>query len=212
VPARAESGGRCRSREVALSARAVGVVRLGSAASRPFSGAMSRPAGPRRWQPGRSARTAGSLTASKQICPSGSRCTARDRRHRVFARRVALRQPGGIAHPRISHSSRHLQCRAASGEGAHGLDRSRLAKYCQRRTNPPWGQHPPTRHDAGHHRAQRLGGRHRPHHSRRCRQRHGGRWPRPPNPWQCRRSIRSAARVWGGPPTCGRRWRRTGTT
>lgn len=48
--------------------------------------------------------------------------------------------PAGIAHPRVCHSSRHLQCMLASGEGAHGLDRSRLAKYCQRRTNPRWRQ------------------------------------------------------------------------
>lgn len=61
--------------------------------------------------------------------------------------------PGRIAHPRVSHNSRHLQCRAASGEGAHGLDRSRLAKYCQRRTNPRWRQHPtvvPATHPCRH--------------------------------------------------------------
>jgi len=32
------------------------VIRLNPAAGRPFSGAMSRPAGPRRWQPGHSAK------------------------------------------------------------------------------------------------------------------------------------------------------------
>ncbi len=50
--------------------------------------------------------------------------------------------PAGTAHPRVCHGSRHLQCRAASGEGAHGLDRSRLAKYRQRRTNPRRRQTP----------------------------------------------------------------------
>jgi hypothetical protein len=42
----------------------------------------------------------------------------------------------GLADHRVRHRSRRLQRRTASGEGAHGPDRSRLAKCCQSPTNP----------------------------------------------------------------------------
>ena len=97
---------------------------------------MSRPAGSRRWQPGQSA-----MDSRMRRRPVHEHLRpAVDAQRRTDGIGWLPGPPpgsntGGRTDRRVRQSSRRFPRRIASGEGAHGPDRSRLAMCCQGRTS-----------------------------------------------------------------------------